>query len=48
VQTVETFKVIRQTLTCQVLLKNCVATSDHLFFYGIFVTFVRGKTDHHY
>jgi len=48
VQTIESFKVIREILTCWVLLKNFVATSNRLFFYSLLITFVRGKTDHHY
>jgi len=48
VQTAETFKVIRDILTCWLLLKMCVATSNHLFFYNLLIIFIRGKTDHHY
>jgi len=49
VQTVETFKAIREFLTCWLLLKNFVVTSNRLFFYdGLLITFVRGKTDHQY
>jgi len=48
VQTAETFKVIREILTCWLLLKKFMFTSNPLFFYDLLITFVRGKTDHHY
>jgi len=48
VQTAETFKVMREILTCWLLLKKFVATSNRLFFCDLLITFVRGKTYHHY
>jgi len=47
VQTAETFKVIREILTCWLLLKEFVAMSNRLFFYDLLIIFVGGKTDHH-
>jgi len=35
VQTAETFKVIREILTCWLLLKKSVATSNRLYFYDL-------------
>jgi len=49
VQTAETFKVVREFLTCWLLLKKFVIMSNRLFFYeGLLITFVSGKTDHQY
>jgi len=47
-QAAEVFKVIREILTCWLLLKNFVATSNRLVFYDLLIIFVRSKTDHHY
>jgi len=46
VQTAGTFKVIRDILTCWLLLQKFVATSNRLFFYDLLIIFVRGRTDH--
>jgi len=48
VQTAETFKVMREILTCWLLFNKFVATSNRLFFYNLLIIFVEGKTDHHY
>jgi len=48
VQTAEIYKVIREILTCWLLIKKFVATSNRLFFHDFLIIFVRGKTDHHY
>jgi len=48
VQTAETFKVTKEILRCMLLLKMFVVTSNRLFFYGLLITSVWGKTDHHY
>jgi len=47
VQTAETFQVIREILTCWLLLKEFVAMFNRMFFYDLLIVFVRGKTDHH-
>jgi len=47
VQTAETFKVIREILTCWLLLKEFVVTSNRLCFYDLLIIFVKAKTDHH-
>jgi len=47
VQTAETFKVIREILTCWLLLKELVVTSNRLFFYNLLIIFVKAKMDHH-
>jgi len=31
-----------------VVIKKFVVRSNRLFFYGLMITFVRGKMDHHY
>jgi len=47
VQTAETVKVIREILTCWLLLKEFVVTSNRLSFYNLSIIFVKAKTDHH-
>jgi len=42
VQTAETFKVIREILTCWLLLKQFVATTNRLF-YVLLIIFLRAK-----
>jgi len=31
-----------------VVIKKFVVTSNRFFFYGLLITFIGGKTDHHY
>jgi len=47
VQTAETFKMIREILTCLLLLKEFVFTSNRLFFYSLLIIFVKAKRHHH-
>jgi len=47
VQTAENFKVIREILTCCLLLREFVFTSNRFFFYNPLIIFVRAKTAHH-
>jgi len=46
VQTAETFKVIKEILTCWLLLKEFVVTSNRLFFYDLLIILVKAKMDH--
>jgi len=47
VQTAEIFEVIREILTCWLLLEDFVVTSNRLFFCDLLINFVKAKTDHH-
>jgi len=39
---------IREILTCWLLLKMFVVTSNRVFFFDPLIIFVRSKTDHYY
>jgi len=42
------FQSDKRDLDMLVVIKKFVVRSNRLFFYGLMITFVRGKMDHHY